>query len=353
MKESIWGYAILTLGILAVGIIWFFANTTRTDQHNYALLKETTEAAMMDAVDLAYYRQTGNVRIEEEKFVENFIRRFAENADLSNEYYKIEIYDVNTEPPKVSLKVSSGSKTNATGEVMEFNIVNNIDAILETEYLPMLPDEYQQLEFIESTGEQYINTKVAVSYGLDFEFVAECTSEKNRDGAYFGSRDSVNEGGSLKTGLNANGVVGWLNTLEQDGNTQVLVFRYGVGPEHDINPFIFNTGKVYFKSNNFGENVNYVSNGKKMSYQMKIETVTHTSEIILMGVGMGNGKVDDRTFIGKTYYFKIYRDGTLIRDFVPCYRKSDEEVGLYDVVNGNFYGNDGKGKFTAGPKIQY
>lgn len=133
MKESMWGYAIITLGILAVGIIWFFANTTRTDQHNYNLLKETTEAAMFDAVDLAAYRKDGTIRMIEEKFVENFIRRFAENADLSNTYV-IEIYDVNEIPPKVSLKVSSTKETNATGEIIEFDIVNNIDAILETKY---------------------------------------------------------------------------------------------------------------------------------------------------------------------------------------------------------------------------
>lgn len=133
LKESIWGYAVIVLGILAVGIIWFFANTTRTDQHNYNLLKETTEAAMFDALDLATYRKDGVVRIEEEKFVENFIRRFAENADLSDTYV-IEIYDVNEIPPKVSLRVSSAKTTSATGEIIEFNMVNNIDAILETKY---------------------------------------------------------------------------------------------------------------------------------------------------------------------------------------------------------------------------
>lgn len=133
LKESIWGYAVITLGILAIGVIWFFANTTRTDQHNYNLLKETTEAAMYDALDLAYYRETGGIRIVEEKFVENFVRRFAENADLSNEYL-IEIYDINEEPPKVSLKVSSAKETNTTGEIVKFNITNNIDAILETKY---------------------------------------------------------------------------------------------------------------------------------------------------------------------------------------------------------------------------
>ena len=74
-----------------------------------------------------------SIRIDEEKFVENFIRRFAENADLSN-YYKIEIFDVNEEPPKVSLRISSISKDNVTGEIVEFDIVNNIDAIIETKY---------------------------------------------------------------------------------------------------------------------------------------------------------------------------------------------------------------------------
>lgn len=133
MKESIWGYGIIVLGVLAIGVIWFFANVTRTDEHNYNLLKETVEAAMLDSVDLSAYRNDGTVRIIEEKFVENFIRRFAENADLSNDY-KIDIYDVNEIPPKVSLKVSSRKNATDTGEVVEFNIVNNIDAILETKY---------------------------------------------------------------------------------------------------------------------------------------------------------------------------------------------------------------------------
>ena len=133
LKDAMWGYAIIALGIIAIGIIWFFANITRTDQHNYNLLKETVEAAMFDAVDLAEYRVNGEVVIDEEKFVENFIRRFAENADLSNTYV-IEIYDINTNPPKVSLKVSSTKETNATGEIMTFDVVNNIDAILETKY---------------------------------------------------------------------------------------------------------------------------------------------------------------------------------------------------------------------------
>lgn len=63
--------------------------------------------------------------------VENFLRRFAESALLSNTY-KIDIYDVNETPPKVSLLVSSVEATNMTGEIMEFSIQNRLDAILET-----------------------------------------------------------------------------------------------------------------------------------------------------------------------------------------------------------------------------
>ena len=95
--------------------------------------EETTEAAMYDAVDLASYRELGVVKIDREKFVENFVRRFAENASLARTYV-IEIYDVNETPPKVSLKVSSAEKGSVAGEIFEFDIENKIDAILETPY---------------------------------------------------------------------------------------------------------------------------------------------------------------------------------------------------------------------------
>lgn len=106
---------------------------TNTNEHNYNLLKETTESAMVDAFDLAAYRKDGTVRIDREKFVENFIRRFAENANLARTY-KVEIFDVNELPPKVSIRVSSVEATNLTNEILEFDIVNRLDAILETPY---------------------------------------------------------------------------------------------------------------------------------------------------------------------------------------------------------------------------
>lgn len=133
MKESIWGYMVIVLGVLAIGVIWFMANTTRTDQHNFYLLRETVEASMLDAVDLSIYRETGEIEINETMFIESFLRRFADNADLSNTYV-IEIYDISTKPPKVSMRISSSTTTTATREIIEFDMINNIDAILETTY---------------------------------------------------------------------------------------------------------------------------------------------------------------------------------------------------------------------------
>lgn len=131
MKESFWGVAVVAIGIVSIFFIYFFQSITNTDEHNYHLLKEATEAAMYDALDLATYRAEGIVRIDTEKFVENFLRRFAESATLSRTY-KVEIFDVNETPPKVSLRVSSSESTAITGEIMDFNISNQINAILET-----------------------------------------------------------------------------------------------------------------------------------------------------------------------------------------------------------------------------
>ena len=133
MKESVWGTVILTFGVIAVIFIYFFQNITNTDQQNYNLLKETTEAAMYDSIDQVEYQKNGNIKINAEKFIENFIRRYAENASLSNTYI-IEIYHISEYPPKVSLLVKSSESTNVTGEILEFDITNRIDAILETPY---------------------------------------------------------------------------------------------------------------------------------------------------------------------------------------------------------------------------
>ncbi len=133
MKESFWGVLVVSLGVMSIVFIILFQNLTNTDEHNSQLLKEVTEAAMWDAFDYASYRADGAIRINREKFVENFIRRYAESASRSREY-QIDFYDINELPPKVSVKVSSGVRGAVGSEEVTFNLSNKLDAILEVPY---------------------------------------------------------------------------------------------------------------------------------------------------------------------------------------------------------------------------
>ena len=133
MKESFWGIFVVGLGVASIFFIVLFQNLTNTDEHNSQLLKEVTEASMWDAFDYASYRTSGEIRIDREKFVENFVRRYAESASRSREY-TIKFYDINEKPPKVSLSVQSGVVgVNGSTEIT-FDLQNRIDAILEVPY---------------------------------------------------------------------------------------------------------------------------------------------------------------------------------------------------------------------------
>lgn len=131
MKDSIWAYFMIMFGIITIVFIFFIQRTTTTDQHNYTLLRETVEAAMYDAIDQDAYTNQNIVKINQQKFIESFLRRFAENASLGK-IYVVEIYDINETPPKVSIKVSSTEE--GTSEVLNFDLVNKVDAVLETVY---------------------------------------------------------------------------------------------------------------------------------------------------------------------------------------------------------------------------
>ena len=88
---------------------------------------------MWDAFDYASYRTSGTIRIYREKFVENFIRRYAESVSTTREY-TIKFYDINELPPKVSLSVTSGVVGVGCSTQMTFDLQNMIDAILEVPY---------------------------------------------------------------------------------------------------------------------------------------------------------------------------------------------------------------------------
>lgn len=131
MRDSFWGYWFILLGIFVIGVMILVNNTTTGTTQDYYLLKEVTQAAMIDSIDYSYYRVYGDMKMSKKKFTENFIRRFSESDSLSKDY-KIEFYDIYEVPPKVSVKVSSvGSGFNIANDPdTSFDLVNKIDAIL-------------------------------------------------------------------------------------------------------------------------------------------------------------------------------------------------------------------------------
>lgn len=134
MKESFWGLFVIVLGLVGLAVLGLLQNITSTNEQNYYLLKEIAEAAMLDSVDLGYYRREGEIAIVEEKFVESFTRRFAA-SQARNKTYVVRIYEVQVSPPRVSLLVNVAENLQIINKVdVDFNVDNRVDAILETKY---------------------------------------------------------------------------------------------------------------------------------------------------------------------------------------------------------------------------
>ena len=126
----------LIIGIIVMALFGFIAINFVTSQQtgselDYYLLKDTTEAAMNDAIDYSFYSEYGAVRMDKEKFLESFVRRFSDSVDPKNDY-NIDVYDINETPPKVSIKVSTKSLTVNKNDSQD--IVTKADMIIETNY---------------------------------------------------------------------------------------------------------------------------------------------------------------------------------------------------------------------------
>ena len=100
MNKGMLTVGIILLSLIALLFINILSNYSRGSEMDYYLLKETTDAAMTDALDVAYQRTCGLPRIDKERFVESFLYRFAVNVDNSRGY-TIGFYDINEVPPKV------------------------------------------------------------------------------------------------------------------------------------------------------------------------------------------------------------------------------------------------------------
>ena len=134
MKWSFASVATIVLGIFGLFIILLFSEITVSNEQDYYSLKEATEAAMIESVDIAYYRLTGDVKIVKEKFVENFTRRFTETSTFGQGNYQIDFYQISETPPKVSIRIVDKTTNYRiySYDSENYNILNEITAILDT-----------------------------------------------------------------------------------------------------------------------------------------------------------------------------------------------------------------------------
>lgn len=132
MKWSMASVGVIVLGIIGVMVIALFQQLTTSNESDYYLLKEITEASMIESIDIKYYRETGDLRIVKEKFVENFTRRYSESTLFIGTKYTISFFDIMEVPPKVTIMINTGIENyRIYNDTSDYDVTNNLTGILE------------------------------------------------------------------------------------------------------------------------------------------------------------------------------------------------------------------------------
>lgn len=192
------------------------------------------------------------------------------------------------------------------------------------ELLTVLDTKYKRLEYIQSTGTQYIDTGVYLTGDSRVKIKGQLL-DFSRGNRMFGV-DKINE-----------------------------YFRFGSSSQKTYLPGYYNfkgATQIAFTSDifklDFNKNIMTV-NGVEV-YSTTYHSFNCSLSALLFTV---NSSTITDNFIGKIYYCQIYDNGTLVRNMIPVLRKSDNEIGMLDLVEGKFYGNAGTGKFTANLDTMY
>lgn len=185
---------------------------------------------------------------------------------------------------------------------------------------------YQEVEYIESSGTQYINTGVNPNQDISIE--AKLYTEETGNKNWFGS------------------------VLWEDSNITGIGFNSFSTTQVE---WIFNKNSIWVRSNatdivgkpfivKFGNGKLEINNNQIATFTTPDFSIAQPISIFIRTGGIAY-------ISGRVYYFKIYDGDTLVRDFIPCYRKSDNVIGLYDKVEDKFYTNAGTGTFTKGADV--
>lgn len=190
-----------------------------------------------------------------------------------------------------------------------------------------LPDNYQRVEYIEATGKQYIDTNFTPTGRLTVRgkiSLPQPTSEVAVMGA-------DNYGWELGFSTTKNRMFSYLKSTSSIGIAPTISI-------YDI-PIEFIA-------------VNDLDNGYR-SLCVNIEGSCAEGSNVDDSYKQNLLLFDYRKaypFVGKCYRMTIYDNDNICRDFVPCYRKSDGEIGMYDLVNNVFYTNQGTEAFLRSDK---
>jgi hypothetical protein len=192
-----------------------------------------------------------------------------------------------------------------------------------------LPSGYTRLEYIQSSGTQYIDTgfKANQDTRLVCKAISPAVSGSN---FLFGGRTSLSA-----------------NKFSFGSSADKYYVGYGNNSTNVATSKITNYSGVLFIDAN-KQNWTLVSETTTETLTGGTYTSFTTPVNLVLFACNTNG-----TFAygsATLYSCQIYDNGTLIRDFVPC-KNASGEVGLYDVVNGVFYENKGSGSFTAGAEL--
>lgn len=196
---------------------------------------------------------------------------------------------------------------------------------LEIRYInntSILPSEYTQVDYIQSTGTQFIDMGIVGNQDTKFELSITPTSLSN-------VRHVLGNIVTSTAGISFN-IANSDGAISRWGNDRIT---RNSGLETNVNYLISISQNGYYVNNN-------------LWWKPTINNFTTNGNLYLFAA---NGSTS--RYAGKLYYCQVYDNNTLVRDFVPCYRNSDNEVGLYDLVNDVFYTNQGSGSFTYGEEI--
>lgn len=208
-----------------------------------------------------------------------------------------------------------------TGKFVRGNVINNIKPVYN--YLRRsLPVGYVELEYLESTGTQWIDTGVngdSTSY-ITYKF--QYTSLSTDYNRVFGSRKNTQSLLNMRSSTATGGSF----FLEWGGGNYT-------GPSIDTN-----VHEVILD----GPNNQYKFDGALKSSGFNISD-NNTYNLYIFGTNNGGSNGSKRF-----YWYKHYKSGALIRNYIPCYRYSDGVEGLYDTVTKQFFTNQGTGRFIRG-----